>query len=64
MPREKETFRLELEEILKFTGGRPGADGDRRQQLYRAKPTGVPRAVQRQRERGHQRRGARQMLAR
>ena len=22
MPREKETFRLELEEILKFTGGR------------------------------------------
>lgn len=36
MPREKETFRLELEEILKFTGGRPGTDGDRRQQLYRA----------------------------
>ena len=28
MPREKETFRLELEEILKFTGGRRVLTGD------------------------------------
>lgn len=59
MPREKETFRLELEEILKFTGGRrvlTVTDVSN----YTGQSRRVCRErIQRQRERGNQRCGAR-----